>query len=207
MRGAMESWRSRVWVALSLAVGAALVVVVWTGSADARRGCKHDADCDGLTNQEERALGTSRSSADTDGDGISDAVEAKKLGTDPLDADSDHDGVDDGDEMAGGTNPEDADSDHDGVDDGDDTDPMGELKPKLVGPVDAVSAEAKTISMFGCLTIDVSTAVLDDGLVLADLTPGMVVKVKLDGSKLPALVATELEREDHDSDGTPDSHE
>jgi hypothetical protein len=35
---------------------------------------------------------------------------------------------------------------------------------------------------------------MDDGLVLTDLLPGMVVKVVLDGSKLPALVAKELER-------------
>ena len=201
MQRAMWSWRSRGLVALSLVAGAALVVVVGTGSADARRGCKHDADCDGLTNQEERALGTSRSSADTDGDGLSDAVEVKKLGTSPVDADSDHDGVDDGDEVSDGTKPTDPDSDHDGMDDGDDDDPMGELKPKLVGPLDAVSADAKTLGMFGCLTIDVSAAVLDDGLVLTDLAPGMIVKVKLDGSKLPALVATELEREDHDSEG------
>ncbi len=47
---------------------------------------------------------------------------------------------------------------------------------------------------------------MDDGLVLTDLLPGMVVKVVLDGSKLPALVAKELEREDGDSDGTPDDH-
>jgi hypothetical protein len=192
---------------LALTVGAALVTVVWTTTADARRGCKRDADCDRLTNQEERALGTSRSSADSDGDGLSDGAEVKKCGTDPLDSDTDEDGVDDGDEMSDGTDPKDSDSDHDGEHDGDDDDPLGELKPKLVGPVDAVNAEAKTIAMFGCLTIDVSAAEIDDGLVLTDLLPGMVVKVVLDGSKLPALVAKELEREDSDSDGTPDDHE
>lgn len=52
-----------------------------------------------------------------------------------------------------------------------------------------------------------SAAVLNDELVLTDLAPGVVVKVKLDGSKLPALVATALEREDDDSDGVPDGHD
>lgn len=207
MRGAMESLRQRGWAVLALAVGAAFVMVLWTATADARRGCKRDADCDKLTNQEERALGTSRSSADSDGDGLSDGVEVKRIGTDPLDSDTDHDGVDDGDEMADGTEPRDSDSDHDGEHDGDDDDPMGELKPKLVGPVDGVNAEAKTVAMFGCLTIDVSAAVMDDALVLTDLMPGMVVKIILDRSKLPALVATELQREDGDSDGVPDERE
>ncbi|MEQ8273996.1 MAG: DUF4215 domain-containing protein [Deltaproteobacteria bacterium] len=54
---------------------------------------------------------------DSDGDGLSDDQEVA-LGTDPTDADTDGDGIDDGDEIAAGTNPTDADSDDDGIADG-----------------------------------------------------------------------------------------
>jgi hypothetical protein len=62
---------------------------------------------------------------DSDGDGLSDALEAI-LGTDPLDRDSDDDGLSDGQEDFNGngvvdmgeTDPLDADSDGDGVQDG-----------------------------------------------------------------------------------------
>lgn len=44
-------------------------------------------------------------SADTDGDGLSDNIEALRLGTDPLRADTDGDGMTDGSELTAGTNP------------------------------------------------------------------------------------------------------
>ncbi len=69
-----------------------------------------DQDCDGWD------LG-----ADSDGDGVEDAVEAG-AGTDPFDDDSDDDGQNDGEEAALGTDPLLSDSDGDGLDDGDERD-------------------------------------------------------------------------------------
>ncbi len=91
-----------------------------------------DADADGLTDDEEAALGTDPLSADSDNDGLLDFDE---LGgdalrdpgeTDPMDADSDDDGINDGDEVNGtgplagfaSTDPLDADSDADLIADG-----------------------------------------------------------------------------------------
>jgi|SRR5262245_16529133 len=88
-----------------------------------------DYDGDGLTNLQERALGTNWFVADTDYDGLSDSLELE-LGTNPLVRDSDGNGTRDGDEdadgdglglaseLALGTDPADADTDKDGVADG-----------------------------------------------------------------------------------------
>jgi hypothetical protein len=185
---------------IALLVGS--VVALCAAGAEAR-GCKRDADCDGLTNQQERVAGTSRSSADTDRDGVSDGREVSRTGTDPTDADSDDDGVDDGDELADGTDPADGDSDDDGVDDDEDSDPDGSREPKLVGPVDAVHLEKGVIKMFGCLAIVVGEAALD-GFTLEELEPGTSVEVKLRADALPDLVAREVERQDDDGDGPGD---
>jgi large repetitive protein len=66
-----------------------------------------DADCDG----------EDAPSPDTDGDGLTDQLEAA-LGTDPLEPDTDADGLFDGEEVAVGTDPLDPDSDGDGWLDG-----------------------------------------------------------------------------------------
>ena len=58
-----------------------------------------DADLDGLSNLDECRFGTDPRSWDTDGDGLSDAFEARVLGSDPLRADMDGDGLLDGDEF------------------------------------------------------------------------------------------------------------
>lgn len=63
-----------------------------------------DPDGDGLTTEEEAALGTNPDLADSDGDGLDDGDEVA-LGTDPLDPDTDGDGFTDGDEYDVGTNP------------------------------------------------------------------------------------------------------
>lgn len=196
--------RGRRRTSWTLPVVAALVACLFAWSASARaRHCRRDADCDGLTNQQERALGTNPSNADSDHDGLSDSREVS-MGSDAVDADSDADGVDDGDEVATGTNPEDGDTDDDGVGDAEDHDPRGVLEPKLAGPVDSVDAAAKTVSLFGCLVVDASSAELD-GVTLEGLAAGAFVEIKLDGSKLPALVAKKIEAEDEDHDGTPDN--
>ncbi|MFK7733477.1 MAG: OmpA family protein [Pseudomonadales bacterium] len=92
-----------------------------------------DSDGDGLSDDQETALGTDPNDADTDDDGIDDGTEVGNDGSldagdsDPLDADTDDDGLSDGAEVlgldgaAGGgdaTDPLDPDSDADGLNDG-----------------------------------------------------------------------------------------
>ena len=89
-----------------------------------------DADNDGLTNKEEKKLGTDPHNRDTDGDGLSDGDEVLKYHTDPLKKDSDGDGLNDYDEvMVYHTDPNKPDTDGDGLNDGDEvmkykTDPL-----------------------------------------------------------------------------------
>jgi hypothetical protein len=66
-----------------------------------------DSDGDGLTDDQEAALGTDPHKADTDGDGLKDGVEVAgnvgscKAGTNPLKADTDGDSLSDGAEVKG----------------------------------------------------------------------------------------------------------
>jgi len=86
-----------------------------------------DSDGDGLSDEDEVAVGTDPDDADTDDDGIDDGTEVRgDAGTDPTDPDTDGDGLcdgpgDPGDECAGGVDGEDADAD--GVVDEGETDP------------------------------------------------------------------------------------
>jgi hypothetical protein len=64
-----------------------------------------DTDGDGLSDVEERQLGTDVMIADTDDDGLTDREEARIYATDPTDADSDGDGFVDGEEVKNGYNP------------------------------------------------------------------------------------------------------
>ncbi|MBI5794627.1 hypothetical protein HZA87_06150 [Candidatus Uhrbacteria bacterium] len=64
-----------------------------------------DRDKDGLTDAEEKELGTSSRAADTDGDGLFDFEEVRTWETDPLNPDTDGDGYLDGEEVSGGYNP------------------------------------------------------------------------------------------------------
>jgi outer membrane protein OmpA-like peptidoglycan-associated protein len=89
-----------------------------------------DPDKDGLSNKEEKQLGTDPHNADTDGDGLTDGEEVHQYHTNPLKADSDGDGLSDGDEVNKyKTNPNKADTDGDGLNDKDEiftyhTDPL-----------------------------------------------------------------------------------
>ena len=110
-----------------------------------------DSDNDGLTDVEEKKIGTDPFDSDTDNDGLDDGeevntepytdpldddtdddgltdVEESEIGTDPNSADSDNDGLTDVDEIENGTDPLDSDSDGDGLSDYDEiengTDPI-----------------------------------------------------------------------------------
>jgi len=83
-----------------------------------RRG-NQDPDNDGLSNKDEKMLGTNPKAADSDGDGLKDGEEVNTYKTDALKADSDADGLNDRDEiMTHKTNPNKSDSDSDGLADG-----------------------------------------------------------------------------------------
>lgn len=70
-----------------------------------------DPDGDGLTNKEEKQLGTNPNKADTDGDGLNDGEEVLKYKTNPLNKDTDGGSVDDFTEVKRGTDPLNADDD------------------------------------------------------------------------------------------------
>jgi hypothetical protein len=80
-----------------------------------------DTDGDGLSDYDERILGTSLVLADTDLDGLDDGDEVA-LGADPLVGDTDGDGLLDGDEVAAGASPVLVDTDGDGLLDPDEVD-------------------------------------------------------------------------------------
>ncbi|MEN9422752.1 MAG: hypothetical protein RL122_135 [Pseudomonadota bacterium] len=69
---------------------------------DSTDGPLADPDKDGVTNADEKTLGTDPKNPDSDGDGLLDGVE-KKAGTNPLNPDSDGDGI--GDKVEVGTDP------------------------------------------------------------------------------------------------------
>jgi hypothetical protein len=64
----------------------------------------NDQDQDGLSDEEEKVLGTDPNKRDTDGDGLDDKDEARWK-TDPLNPDTDGDGFLDGEEIKGGYSP------------------------------------------------------------------------------------------------------
>lgn len=64
-----------------------------------------DSDNDGLSDEEEKQLGTNPSNFDTDGDGLTDRVEVRIYHTDPLKKDTDGDSYNDGDEVVNGFDP------------------------------------------------------------------------------------------------------
>ncbi len=64
-----------------------------------------DSDADGLSDTQEKRLGTDPLDPDTDHDGVGDFQEFHVYDTDPLDPDTDKDGMSDGDEIKKGRNP------------------------------------------------------------------------------------------------------
>ena len=69
-----------------------------------------DSDGDGLTDAIETGLGTDPQDADSDDDGLSDGAEVNTHATDPLDFDTDDDGFGDGHEVTAGSDPNDSSS-------------------------------------------------------------------------------------------------
>lgn len=65
----------------------------------------HDQDRDGITDEEEKKLGTSDKEFDTDGDGLTDVDETTVWKTDPTKVDTDNDGYGDGFEVLSGYSP------------------------------------------------------------------------------------------------------
>lgn len=105
----------------------------WTFSAGITvigEGGTADRDGDGLTKDEEEALGTDRKNPDTDGDGLSDGAEVKTYNTNPLKGDSDDDTLSDSQELqTTRTDPNKPDTDGDSLNDGEEvnktkTDPL-----------------------------------------------------------------------------------
>jgi serine/threonine protein kinase len=89
-----------------------------------------DTDGDGLTDDEERELGTEINNVDTDGDGLTDRDEVRRYNTDPLKQDTDEDGLIDGDEVnVFFTLPTLPDTDGDGVNDRQDPAPVATPTP------------------------------------------------------------------------------
>jgi hypothetical protein len=95
-----------------------------------------DSDGDGLTDEQETALGTDPLLPDSDADGVSDSDENDFYGTDALDPDTDDDGLGDAEELLTyTTNPLLGDTDGDDVSDGEEvaagSDPLdaGSLPP------------------------------------------------------------------------------
>ena len=76
-----------------------------------------DSDDDGITDTEERAIGSNPANPDSDGDGLLDGAE-RDAGTSPILADTDNDGISDRSEAIYSTDPTKADSDDDGSSDG-----------------------------------------------------------------------------------------
>lgn len=64
-----------------------------------------DSDNDGLTDEQEKKLGTDPHNPDTDGDGLFDGEEVNVYHTDPLNPDTDGDGYKDGVEVKNGFDP------------------------------------------------------------------------------------------------------
>jgi len=108
-------------------------VGIRVGKATKSLAIDKDSDGDGLTDKQERRLGTDPYSIDSDKDGIIDGEELMGWKTDPLQPDSDGDGLSDYNEVkVYHTDPLKSDTDADGYSDGEEVNggfnPLGDGK-------------------------------------------------------------------------------
>ena len=95
-----------------------------------------DTDGDGLTDDEEKTLGTDPTKPDTDGDGLNDGDEVKKTKTDPLKPDTDGDGENDNVEVGSDVSKP-TDTDGDGKNDANESDKLDSDDDGVVNEKDA----------------------------------------------------------------------
>ena len=124
-----------------------------------------DSDNDGLTDAQERKIGTNPNNADTDSDGLTDNYEYwSPIGLNPEKFDTDGDGRNDGHELYIGTKPAVKDSDGDGINDKQDLLPLdptnGGSDPLPNKPV-----------LFGAEASAAAAEVLDDAAPVAMAEP------------------------------------
>ena len=98
-----------------------------------------DDDKDGLSQIQEKELGTDPTNPDTDGDGLLDGLEVNQYGTNPKMRDTDGDNLSDGEEVNQGLNPLNPDTDGDGLADNVDPDPKLQPTATPKPPPDGVS--------------------------------------------------------------------
>lgn len=146
-----------------------------------------DDDGDGLTNEQEKILGTNPANKDSDGDGLEDGKEINSFKTNPLKIDTDEDGLTDyievfpcpiGTCFLPKTDPLSSDTDGDGVKDGNDNCPV-------MANFDQGNAD-------GDIKGDVCDSDIDND--------GLTNQKELELGTNPSLVDT-------DSDGIPDGNE
>jgi outer membrane protein OmpA-like peptidoglycan-associated protein len=138
----MDEWTDNLKIEGSMPDGYATAKAglhFYLGSSDT-----DDDDYDGLTNGEERKLGTNPRSPDTDRDALRDGEEVKKYNTDPNNADTDGDGLTDGEEVRTyKTGPKVADTDGDGLNDGDEVRKYGSNPLKVDTDLDELKDGAE----------------------------------------------------------------
>ncbi len=175
--------RRGVAVLAGLATTATTAVLLMPAAADAAR---RDADRDGMPDRWEARHGLSvtkkNARGDKDRDGLRNLAEYRR-GSDPSDEDSDNDGMDDGDEVKdgrSGTRLLDRDSDDDGTSDEDDDDSSD----------DSCSSDHDLYGTIASFDPATGTLVIDTVL----------------GAQATHVVTldTEIEFEDHGSDGQGD---
>ncbi len=167
----------------------------------------HDADHDGLTDDEEAELGTDPNNRDSDGDGLSDGDEVE-FGTDPDNPDTDGDGLTDSYELVHGSDPTRSDTDGDGLNDAEEvaagTDPA-------LADTDGDGLDDPTELELGTdpNNPDTDGDGLSDGEEVASGTDAMVADTDGDGLSdgEEAAAGTDPLSDDTDGDGLSDGEE